>query len=1109
MNRMIRRAAALLVGGASLLAMAAEVPPPREVQSSIAPASDEGERAMAGFKLASGLKATLFAAEPSVANIVAIHPDEKGRWFVVETFRVHKGVGDIRGLMKWLDDDLAARTVEDRIRMHFKHEGDKAKDRTHYSDRLRLVEDTDGDGKADKATVFSDGYNDIADGIASGVLARRGEVYFANLPHLWRLRDTNGDGVADLRRSLQHGYGVRVGFLGHDLHGLRFGPDGKLYFTVGDRGLNVTTERGRLEYPDAGAVLRCDADGSNLELFATGLRNPQELAFDHYGNLFTGDNNCDKGDPAKWYHLLEGGDGGWRVGYQHLPDGGPWNAEKLHATASTSTAAYLVPPIAHIGNGPSGVTFYPGTGLPEKYDGHFLMADFKGSPSTSGIYSFAMKPKGASFEVVNKEQFAWNILATDVEFGPDGGVFISDWVNGWGMPMKGRIYRITDPAAATSAIVAETRRLIAEGMEKRSGEELAALLAHADQRIRQEAQFALAARGEQSAALLERIAREQINQFARIHAVWALGQIGRKSPAVLARIVPLLNSADLEVRAQAAKVLGDARHPEAFDGLLPRLADPSPRVQLHAAIALGKLGRREAAEPLLDMLARNDDRDPHLRHAGVMGLVGCADPADLAALPADAPRARQVAAVLALRRLRHPGVANFLRRHFEPSAEAARAIYDEQIDEAMDALAETRLVGAAFRTPTDQSNFRILQRRAIHANYRLGTAESARRLAAFAAETSAPAELRAESLHLLAAWEKPRGQDRIVGLWRPLPQRQWDSSARDEVARMVVALLEAEKTPDDVRVAALGWVEKYPTPGVALLPLATSADRPQDVRIAALRAMEARKDPALAEAVKAGLLEKSGRLRREAIRVSMRLPDGARQLDSILEQGSAADQQAVFNALAGVDAKAADQTLTRWMDRMLEGKVPAEVRLDLLDAASRSRSPAVREKLIDFEKARSRFAPKGYDLVKWSECLTGGDAEAGKQVFLNKQEVSCTRCHSIGGDAPLAGPDLKGIASRQSREYLLESILQPHKKVAQGYEMVMVRRKGKRAIVGTLKQETPDELVLLNAEDNTLVRIRKTDIEKRDSQSSSMPEGMDQHLSKRELRDLVEFLANQ
>ena len=284
--------------------------PPEE--PSIAAASNQGQQALAGFKLPAGWQRQLFAAEPMLANPVAFGIDPQGRVFVCETFRQSKGVEDNRGRGYWLNDDLAAETVDDRVAYVKKHLKEKAADFTRHDDRLRLLVDRDGDGQADVSTVFAKQFNRISDGTGAGVLFHRGSVYYTCIPDLWKLRDADGDGVAEERSSLHYGYGVRYAFRGHDLHGLIAGPDGKIYFSLGDRGYNVLADGRRWKNPESGAVFRCDADGSNLEVFAYGLRNPQELAFDDFGNLFTGDNNSDSGDQARWVYVMEGGDTGWR-----------------------------------------------------------------------------------------------------------------------------------------------------------------------------------------------------------------------------------------------------------------------------------------------------------------------------------------------------------------------------------------------------------------------------------------------------------------------------------------------------------------------------------------------------------------------------------------------------------------------------------------------------------------------------------------------------------------------------------------------------------------------------------------------------------------------------
>ncbi|MFM8222436.1 MAG: PQQ-dependent sugar dehydrogenase, partial [Planctomycetaceae bacterium] len=267
------------------------------------------------------------------------------------------------------------------------------------------------------------------EGTGAGVLAHNGSVYYTNIPHLWRLRDIAGDGQSVHRESLHSGYGVRVAFRGHDLHGLCLGPDGRLYFSIGDRGLNVQSrEQRQLAYPDQGAVLRCELDGSDLEVVHSGLRNPQELAFDDRGNLFTGDNNSDSGDKARWVAVVPGADSGWRMNFQYLPDRGPWNREKLWQPAHAGQPAWILPPVTNLADGPSGLAYAPGVGFGTETAGRFFLCDFRGAFGGSGIRALKVEPKGAGYEVTENRQFLWQVLATDVDFGPDGALWLSDWV---------------------------------------------------------------------------------------------------------------------------------------------------------------------------------------------------------------------------------------------------------------------------------------------------------------------------------------------------------------------------------------------------------------------------------------------------------------------------------------------------------------------------------------------------------------------------------------------------------------------------------------------------------------------------------------------------------
>lgn len=1061
----------------------------------VAAASDEAEHAMAGFRRPEGFRVRLVAAEPLLANPVAFCFDEAGRIYVCETFRQEVAVTDNRSYDdRWVDHDLAAMTVADRIRYHRELLGPAAEEFTRYDDRLRRLEDVDGDGRFEQATVFANGFHQLEDGTGAGVLAYRGHVYYTCIPHLWQLRDTDDDGRADERRSLHYGYGVRVAFRGHDLHGLVLGPDGRLYFSIGDRGYHVETSDGTLADPESGAVFRCNLDGSQLEVYATGLRNPQELAFDEWGNLFTGDNNSDSGDRARWVYVAHGGDSGWRMAYQYLPDRGPFNRERIWHPFHAGQPAYIVPPIANFTDGPSGLAYYPGTGLGAHYEGRFFLCDFRGAPVNSGVRTFRLQPKGAFFELTDPEQTFWNILATDVAFGPDGGVYVLDWVNGWNGEGKGRIYRFDAPDAERDAIE-QVRQILTEGLAERSADEVVTLLGHRDQRVRQAAQFELVERQEWER--LRDVAQDASRQrLARVHAIWGLEQLLRtkKLNAASQVLVALASDSDEEVRAQAAKMIGESRIVAGGDVLLGRLRDDSPRVQYFAAWALGRIERSDAAEPLLALLAANADQDPIVRHGAIMGLAGGGSVAALVNATEHPSRSARLGAIVALRRLGSPEVARFLNdADVELVVEAARAIHDLPIEAALPQLA-ARITDA----PTDDA----LLRRVLNANFRLGGAEHADALAAFAARESVPESLRLEALNMLGNWAAPSARDRVLGMWRPLSPRSTDG-ARAGLAAHLPRILTAG---DAVRQRALEVAAELGIREVApalknILADASSAASSRASALAALRALGDAEALALAE----GLLDDPQPIVRlaalEAL-ASERPEQALPRLAAASNSGELIERQRAYAILGQIKHPAAVEVLKSALARIRTGDLPLDTQLDVIEAAEAQRQPELDELIKQLDAPPAAENP----VASYRMALEGGDAERGRRIFFERAEASCVRCHKVQGRGGEVGPDLTEIARTKTREYLLEALVAPNRTIAENFQSVVIADVDGRVHTGVVRNESSEQIELLTAEGALLV-IPQDAIEQRSVGKSAMPEDLAEKLTKRDIRDLVEWLS--
>ena len=189
---------------------------------------------------------------------------------------------------------------------------------------------------------------------------------------------------------------------------------------------------------------------------------------------------------------------------------------------------------------------------------------------------------------------------------------------------------------------------------------------------------------------------------------------------------------------------------------------------------------------------------------------------------------------------------------------------------------------------------------------------------------------------------------------------------------------------------------------------------------------------------------------------------------------------------------------------MGRGELQTDMQLEVFEAAESSANPDVKRAIENYKQSFDDDHP----VTQYAMTLEGGDAEQGRRLFYERTSLSCVRCHKIGDTGGEVGPNLSGIGLDKTRDYLLESIVQPSKSMAKGFEGVLVQTIDGAVIAGIVRQETDDQLVLATADGN-LIEIAQDDIDDVVPGKSSMPEDLIKYLNRRELRDLIAFLSQQ
>ncbi len=1054
-----------------------------------------------------GFNAHTWVKFPFVENPGSLGIDPKGRIFVSEANRFWQGVPDLRGSNELIREDFQAVTVDDRLKLYEKYKALYPPTFfTDTADRIIRLEDRDGNGAADHRTLFSDYFNQPLDGIGFSILAEDDAVYFTCIPNLWKMTDQNDDGVADSHDAIVEGFGVHVSFIGHDLHGITRGPDGRLYFSVGDRAYHVTGDDGTIySEPGRGAIFRCDSDGRNFEVFCRGLRNPQELVFDEYGNLFTFDNTGDIGDVARMVYALEGSDSGWNMAHQsahhyvtHLdwesfhPKKSMWVEEKMFETYTEEQPQWVYPPASHVAEGPSGVTYLSGASLPEDLRGKFLLANYRGPSENCTVLIVGYEPKGAGYIATPKEVLVEGVGVTDVELGFDGNIYLCDFGGGWSINTNGAIQVLVPKDTKQKAAGKNVAAIMSGGFKGESVDGLVQLVNSPDKRVRQAAQFELVKRAAEGAEALNSIAKNKgIAVTSRLHGVWGLEQCGKGED-----LLHLLGDSEQEIRANAARSLGSLRFSGARDRLVETLNDESPRVRSLSAIALGRVAEKgdpKAIDALYGMAAVTgaSGLDPVLRHACLSGLeqVGTEEAAVARANAIE--KEVRLTALLFLRRQESGGVAKFLSDS-DPLIrnEAVRAIYDTS---AVDGAAGRQLsdLGANI------SEFpKTIQRRIVAANYRLGGDDSAQGLVAIAGADGLDASVREAALHALQLWEKKIVTDPVLGTYRPLSGGERSMSALGSAIGDSLKKMLGRDLPPNLAALALNLAERS---GVeveeeTLRTFVGKKGLDPEVRVAAL--------DGLVSAVNEGalpLVEKLIKDKNASVSAAAMSHGFALNVKGIIDQAKqAVTSGPLKKARAGIDGlnQSNPKVVSKFWEEKESAKIRSQLWLDLYLALQLSTDESAKKLAAEYAVSD----PKA--VFRLSE--SGGNVSRGELVFRN--QGACLQCHKVGSNGGIQGPALTKVGERLSPEKMVESLVNPNAEVAKGFGLSSITLKDGTVTMGQIAEET-DEILKVAGIDGKLLEILRKDVDAVTPPVSAMPP-MGLSLPPRDLRDLIAYLIS-
>jgi putative membrane-bound dehydrogenase-like protein len=1009
-------------------------------------AQEKPDLSFTTISVPAGFEVERVAASPLVDRPIVADFDEAGRLYVA----------DSSGSNEKVDKQLA--------------------DRPH---RIVRLEDTNGDGRFDTSLVFADRMM-----LPEGAMWFDGSLYVAAPPSIWKLTDTNGDGVADAREEWFQGKTLTG--CANDLHGPYLGPDGWIYWTKGAFAEQTYERAGKASLVTKAAhVFRRRPGESSIEPVLTGgMDNPVDVAF------------TPAGERILTSTFVEHPQLGKRDGLIHAIYGGVYG--KPHAVIEGhKRTGELMPALVDLGPAvPAGLTRYASRAFGPEYRDSFFAALF----NLHKVSRFVLEPHGSTFKTSDVDflvSSSRDFHPTDVIEDADGSLLVIDtgpWyklccpTSQLAKPeVHGAIYRVR----RSNAPKQDDTRGLKLGWDSMTAVDLAKLLDDGRPAVQERALRRFAKLGSAAVPALSRVVRTSRSPEARRNAVWALTRIAGTEGREAARFA--LADRDESVRHAAIHSAGVWRDAGARRQLAQALKSTSPALRRAAAEALGRTGDPAA---VADLVAAASEADRVLEHSLTYALIEIADPAATIASGSQSTssRAKRVT-LIALDQMeggglkpntlidlldspdrvlsdtawwiagRHPEWGNTLAAYFQ------------------ERLAAPNLNGAA-RGDLQQKLSRFAEGTAIQ-----------ELLAATAAGTAS----RDARLTALGAMAGTR-MKALPSIWIP----------------PLVGALSEDRDPD-ITNQALAVARVSPPPKeadaglrAALLRVARDGTRPVDVRLDAMAAIQAGLSPVDADlfdllrscldpnrehsirAAAASVLEKATLDRAQLLTLSQSLRTiGPLELPRVLRAFDAGGDDTVASAM---------------LASLTQSKARFSLRADMLRPRLAHYSESIQkegESLLASLNADS--ARQAERLAELLGALQGGDIRRGQTIF-NSQKAACSACHAIGYLGGRIGPDLTRIGQIRTERDLLEAIVFPNASFARGYESVVVTTRSGETRSGVLRSDLRDQVVLATGERDEARIPRQQILDIQPGTVSLMPPGLDEQLTRQELADLLAFL---